>query len=56
MESNNPFMRNVITALHMVLLTSMYLCLHLIMDKFGIIWDYKNADTDCIQKVISNFD
>ena len=37
MESNNPFMRNVITTLHMVLLTSMYLYLHLIIEKFGII-------------------
>ena len=37
MESNNPFMRNVITTLHMVLLTSMYLYLHFIIEKFGII-------------------
>ena len=37
MESNNPFMRNVITALHMVLLTSLYLYLHLITEKFEII-------------------
>ena len=40
MESNISFMRNVITALHMVLLTSMYLSmyfhLHLIIEKFGI--------------------
>ena len=37
MESNNPFMRNVITTLHMVLLTLMYLYLYLIIEKFGII-------------------
>ena len=32
----------------------MYLCLQLIMEKFGIIWDYNNADTECIQKAIRN--
>ena len=37
MELNNPFMRNVITTLHMVLLTSMYLYLHFFIEKFGII-------------------
>ena len=37
MESKNPFMRNVITALHMVLLTSKYLYPHRIIEKFGII-------------------
>ena len=37
MESNNIFMKNVITTLHMVLLTSTYLYFHLIIEKFGII-------------------
>ena len=37
MEYNNLFTRNVITKLNMVLLTSMYLYLHLIIEKFGII-------------------
>ena len=37
MESKNPFSRNVIATLHMVLLTSMYLNPHLIIEKFGII-------------------
>ena len=37
MESNNPFRRNVITILHTVLLTSMYLYLHFIIEKFEII-------------------
>ena len=37
MESNNPFMRNVITTLHMVLLTSVYLHLHFIIEKIEII-------------------
>ena len=37
MESNNPFMRNVTTTLHMVLLTSMCLYLHLIIGKFEFI-------------------
>ena len=37
MESNNPFTRNVITALPMVLLTSTYIYLHLITKKFRII-------------------
>ena len=36
MESNNPFTRNVIAALHMVLLISIYLYLYLIIEKFGI--------------------
>ena len=35
MESNNLLMRNVITTLHMVFLTSMHL--YLIIEKFGII-------------------
>ena len=34
MESNNSISRNVITTLKMVLLTSMYLYLHLITEKF----------------------
>ena len=37
MESNNLFTRNVIAKSHKVLLTSMYLCLHLIIEKFEII-------------------
>ena len=37
MEYNNLFTRNVITKLNMVLLTSIYLYLHLIIEKFGII-------------------
>ena len=36
MESNNLFMRNVITTLHMVLSTSIHLYLQLIIEKFGI--------------------
>ena len=37
METNNPFMRNAITVLHVVPLTLRYLYLHLIIEKFGII-------------------
>ena len=36
MESSYQFSRNVITTLHMVLLTSLYLYFHLITKKFGI--------------------
>ena len=36
MESNNLFMRNVITTLHMLLSISIRLYLHLIIEKFGI--------------------
>ena len=33
---NNPFMRNISTRLHMVFLTSIYLYVHLIIEKFGV--------------------
>ena len=53
MESNNPFMRNVITTLHIVLLTSIYFYLNLIIEKFGII---KMQAQRVFQKQFQTFD
>ena len=55
MESNNPFTRNVITILHMVSWL-LYFNVPLPPPYYREIWHYKNADTESIQKAISNFD
>ena len=48
MEANNPFTRNVITTLHMVLLTSMYLYLRIQKAISNFDWPkaFRNMDTN----------
>ena len=55
MESNNPFMRNIITT-HNITYGTLDFNVTLPPPYYREIWGYKNADTESIQKAISNFD